>query len=300
MKVLVIGSEGNIGVPLVKYLRALQHEVRETDIVQGWRPGYSVADINQPLDLLPAFDWMPEVTILLSAMVSRVTCEQAGSLAMATNLSGVNNVIQLCKHVCSKLLFFSTSEVYGPDCDPMDEKLANPNPNNRYGLSKWLGEKIVEYEVAQHYLKAVTIRPFMMYDENEDFGDHRSAMIRFACDLARGKPIEVHRGSARGWLHASDAVCAIEKAMHVENYSVINIGHPDIRPMSELASMIAAQLGVRAEGLIKTVDFPKRMTAVKRPTLDRQKNILGAAPQISLEEGVRRVCAKVHERLCAK
>ena len=69
MKVLVIGSEGNIGVPLVKHLRANGHEVKESDIVQGWRPGYLVADINHPLDLLPAFDWMPEVTILLSAMV---------------------------------------------------------------------------------------------------------------------------------------------------------------------------------------------------------------------------------------
>jgi nucleoside-diphosphate-sugar epimerase len=78
----------------------------------------------------------------------------------------------------------------------MDEVATVPRPNNRYGLTKLLGEQLVDYEVAQHGLRAVTLRPFMIYDENEDFGDHRSAMIRFAHDLARGRPIQVHRGSA--------------------------------------------------------------------------------------------------------
>lgn len=304
MKMLVIGSEGNIGVPLVKHLRAVGHEVQEADLVQGWRPNYTVADINHPLDLVPAFEWGPDVVFLLSAMVSRVTCEQAASLALHTNLAGVNNVVQLakmCRPGGAKLVFFSTSEVYGPGCDPMSEMESNPQPNNRYGFSKWLGEKIVEYEVNQHKLQAVIIRPFMMYDENEDFGDHRSAMIRFAWNLAQNKVIEVHRGSARGWLHASDAVNAIERAacMQLKNGDIFNIGHPDIRPMDALAHMIAKRLG-KPEELIKTVDFPERMTAVKRPTLLKQKDVLCAEPKVSLDEGVDRVCVKVIERLEAK
>ena len=36
----------------------------------------------------------------------------------------------------------------------------------------------------------------MIYDENEDLGDHRSAMIRFASNLHSGKEISVHKGSA--------------------------------------------------------------------------------------------------------
>jgi len=168
-----------------------------------------MADINHPIDLIPAFDWKPDVVFLLSAMVSRVTCEQAASLAISTNLSGINNVLQLCKRSDAFVVFFSTSEVYGPHCDPMDESVSDPSPNNRYGLSKLLGEQLVRYEVRASNLRAVTIRPFMMYDEEEALGDHRSAMIRFAYNLARGRAIEVHEGSARGWLHVSDAVKAI-------------------------------------------------------------------------------------------
>lgn len=295
-RALVIGSEGNIGGPLVRHLRDSGMEVLEIDIVQGWRPNYMVVDINQPVDLISAFDWQPDVVFLLSAMVSRVTCEQAAGLAVTTNLSGINNVLQMCKRANAMLVFFSTSEVYGPGCEFMDESEPDPRPNNRYGLTKLLGEKLVEYEVQQHGLRAVTLRPFMIYDENETLGDHRSAMIRFAYNLATGAPIEVHCGARRGWLHISDAIAAITAAMYVKEYTVINIGHPDIRAIGELAEMIREQLGAPRH-LINTIDFPNRMTAVKQPILNRQREVLGVEPKVSFDAGVRRVCDTIRQRI---
>lgn len=295
-RALVIGSEGNIGVPLVAHLKGKGYDVLEVDIKPGWRPGYMMADINHPVDLLPAFDNPPDVVFVLSAMVSRVTCEQAGGLAVQTNLSGLYNIIELTKRVNARMVYFSTSEVYGPGIDPMDEALADPRPNNRYGLTKLLGEKLVEYEVRTHGLRAVTLRPFMMYDEEEALGDHRSAMIRFAANLARGEPIEVHTGTARGWLHASDAVNAIERAAHVDDYAVINIGHPDVQPIEELAERIRTRLGA-PEHLVRYTEQPALMTPAKRPSLERQKEILGIEPAVSLDEGVDRVCSRILERM---
>jgi Nucleoside-diphosphate-sugar epimerases len=294
-RALVIGSEGNVGRPLVRELRAIGVDVHEVDIRPGWRDNFSVADINHPLDLLPAFDRGPDVVFLLSAMVSRVTCEQASGLAISTNLAGVNNVIQLTKRAGARLVFFSTSEVYGPHVDVMDETIPDPRPNNRYGLSKLLGESLVRYEVEHGGLKAVTLRPFMMYDENEDLGDHRSAMIRFAHNLARGVPIDVHEGSARGWLHVSDAVRAIIAAASHEEYSVINIGHPDVVPILDLAEMIRSELEADPD-LVRITELPGQMTLVKRPTLDRMRDLLGVTPQVSLPDGVHRVCRRIVER----
>ena len=295
-KALIIGSEGNIGAPLCSHLKDKGYKTLEVDIIPGWRKGYLMADINFPVDLLPAFDWKPDVVFLLSAMVSRVTCEQASSLAISTNLSGINNVIQLCKKHNSKLVFFSTSEVYGPDCDPMDEAISDPKPNNRYGLSKLLGEQLVEYEVRANGLKAVSLRPFMMYDENEDLGDHRSAMIRFAHDLILDKPITVHKNSSRGWFHVSDAVRAIEAAAHTQEYSVINIGHPNIVPIAELAEMVREQVGADRTKILYT-DLPEKMTLKKNPTLFRQAELLGVQPKVELKAGVKLVCDKVKMRL---
>ena len=298
-KALVLGSEGNIGVPLVRHLRARGWQVLEADIRPAWREHFIMADINHPVDLLPAFDWQPNVVFLLSAMVSRVTCEQASSLAVGTNLGGVNNVLQLAKRGGARVVFFSTSEVYGPECDPMDEGVSNPRPNNRYGLTKLLGEQLVEYEARTHGLEAVVLRPFMVYDENEDLGDHRSAMIRFCTELAQGRPIEVHRGAARGWLHISDAVGAIEAAASLREYAVINIGHPDIVPIEDLAEMIRRELGA-SKALVQIRDLPERMTLVKRPSLTRMHDLLGIVPTVSLNDGVRLVCRRVQERLRAE
>jgi dTDP-glucose 4,6-dehydratase len=136
----------------------------------------------------------------------------------------------------------------------------------------------------------------MIYDENEDFGDHRSAMIRFAHDLARGRPIEVHRGSARGWLHISDAVRAIEAAAGHDEHAVINIGHTEVTPIEALAEGLRVRLDA-APSLITLRDLPARMTAAKRPSLSRMRDLLGVTPKVSLDQGLDRVAARVRTRL---
>lgn len=293
-KALVIGSEGNIGAPLATYLRSVGYEVLGFDLRPGWRDEYLTGDITHPVDLVPAFDWKPDVVFLLAATVGRMVCEQAASLAVSTNVAGVNNVLQLCKRTNTLCVFFSSSEVYGPNCNPMDEVHSTPQPNNRYALTKWLGEQLVEYEARASGLRAVTLRPCMVYDENETVGEHRSAMIRFVSNLARGRPIEVHRGSARSWLHVSDIVRGIEAAAHVDRYAVINLGHPELVPMADLAEMIRAELNASPE-LVITTELPPQMTLIKRPTLERQRSLLGFEPRVGIAEGVRRMCA-IHAR----
>ena len=295
-RALVIGSEGNIGKPLCAHLAASGWEVLAADIRPGWRSNFLQADINQAVDLIPALNWKPDVIFALAAVVSRVTCEQAGSLAVATNLGGLNNMILLAQQAKARLVYFSTSEVYGPDAEDMDEVATVPRPNNRYGLTKLLGESLVDYEVQHRGLRATILRPFMIYDENEDFGDHRSAMIRFAFNLAHGRPIEVHTGSARGWLHISDAVVAIERSADVDGCPVINIGHGQIAPIAELAEGLRSRLGA-APDLIHTRSLPGQMTAVKRPSLDRMRDLLGCTPKVSLEAGMDRVAAAVRRRI---
>jgi nucleoside-diphosphate-sugar epimerase len=137
----------------------------------------------------------------------------------------------------------------------------------------------------------------MVYDEMEVVGEHRSAMIRFASRLARGQPIEVHSGTARSWLHISDAVRAIEAAAHVETHNTINIGHPEIVPMIDLAEMIRHELQADPS-LIRTVPLPPQITAVKQPSLERQRLLLGFEPTVDLRQGVRMVCS-VQRKLAA-
>lgn len=299
-RVVVTGAAGNIGRPLVAELRARGVHVLEVDHKPAWRDDYQTADIRNASDLIGILDYQPDVIFHLASMVSRVTCESAPSMAADVNLVGTQNIIELAVRSGARLVYFSTSEVYGNTRGYMRET-AEPRPNNRYGLTKLLGERLVEYEAMTHGLDAITLRPFMMYDAEEDTGDHRSAMIRFAENLADGRPIEVHAGSARGWLYVTDAVRAIIRAGELtdEEYLVVNIGNPHIVPMRVLAEMICDEVGA-SHDLIRTTMLPERMTLVKNPMLRRQEEILRVVPEVTLEEGVRRVCEMVMKRRRAR
>jgi nucleoside-diphosphate-sugar epimerase len=115
-------------------------------------------------------------------------------------------------------------------------------------------------------------------------------MIRFAWHLARGQQIEVHRGSARGWLHVSDAVRAIESAGRLRDFAVINIGHPEVVPTAEVAEMIRRELSA-SPALVQQRELPERMTLIKRPRLQRQLDLLDFCPLVPLERGIGLVCA---------
>ena len=298
MKILVIGSEGNIGVKLTQKLIKCGHEVLRADILQHFSPDYAQTDIVSMLDLYSAVDrFKPDVVYHLAAMVSRVTCEAAPHLTIDTNLSGTNNVAQLCKRIGAKMINFSTSEIYGNIGGILSEDRTDIEPNNRYGLTKYLGEKIVEYEVKYHNLKAVTARPFMYYDEDETLGDHRSAMIRFAEGLLNGDKIAVHKNSKRAWLHMDDAVVALEKLIYVDKYCAINIGYPKVVQTEYIAQYMCNKIGVDYSKMVDLVELPFQMTLEKIPDLTRQKKLLRFEPTISIEEGMDRVITKVKSRL---
>ncbi len=295
MKVLVIGSEGNIGKHLVRHLRGCGHSVIRSDIRPEHAPDYFQADIVHPGDLMPVIMQGPDVIYNLAAMVSRVTCEKAPHLTIDRNLCGINNVIQIAKAVKAKLIVFSTSEVYGNQGGVLAEDDTAPQPNNRYGISKHLAEMITQYEVEMCGLDAVIVRPFMFYHEDEDRGSHRSAMIRFGETLYRRGKVDVHIGSKRSWMHMDDAVAALERVAHLKTFQIINIGNPEVILTEDLAKWFCVMYGIEYKDHVNEVPLPEQMTLEKIPLLAKQKALLGFEPKISVSEGIRRVAYRFME-----
>lgn len=290
-RILLIGSEGNIGTKLAPHLRSQGHEVYRCDQIQNYADDYSVVNILQPIDLLRVFEeFEPEVVYLLAAMVSRVTCEDSPGLTIDTNLSGLNNVIQLCKNYDSRLIYFSTSEVYGNIGGKLHED-RECKPNNIYGLTKYLGEQLVQYFL----MDAIIVRPFMFYDEDETRGDHRSAMIRFCYHLIRKEKITVHKGSRRSWMHISDAVKVLERLLYVHSDEniIVNIGSEDLIKTEELAAMICNKLRVKYEDYVIEEPLPGKMTLDKQPDTSRQYKLTGVLPLVDLQSGIDRVLTKL-------
>lgn len=288
MKILVIGSEGNIGSRLVPHLKK-EHEVFRVDQMQGFDSDYAVCNIMNIGDIYSAFDhFEPDIVFHLAAMVSRVTCEASPFLAVDTNLTGLNNVIQACKIFGAKLIYFSTSEVYGNIGGVLSED-RECKPNNLYGLTKYLGEKLVEYNLNAG-LKAVTIRPFMFYDEKETRGEHRSAMIRFCYNLMNGRKIKVHNDSCRSWLHISDGVKILSDLMLIDHYDVINVGSEELIFTIDLVKLICNEIGIPAtSSLIEAIELPEKMTLEKIPDVRKMMSYSNHIPNVDVRTGVKLV-----------
>jgi nucleoside-diphosphate-sugar epimerase len=300
LRIVVTGSEGNIGSQLVPYLRECGHEVWGFDTVQAYKPFYIVGDVNAPAELAMLFSWVrPQVCFHMAAMVSRVTCEIAQARTVQTNLAGTQNVIELCKLYDTKMVYFSTSEVYGNIGGTLDEARQDLAPNNLYGMTKLLGERLVQYGVGCG-LKAITLRPFMFYHEDETLGDHRSAMVRFVSDLLRNRPITVHQGSTRCWLHLYDGVRMLERLMYAPQWTTVNIGSREVTPTLNLAQYICSELDLDPAEYIRIVPLPQQMTLTKVPALDRLEALTGGyKPQISTLDGVHKVIKRLTTRLCS-
>jgi nucleoside-diphosphate-sugar epimerase len=297
MKILVTGSEGNIGSKLVPYLKSKGHQIHRCDIVEKFEDDYTLGNINTLGDFYTAFHrFHPDAVYHLAAMVSRMTCEDSPGMTIETNLYGLYNVIALCREFGSRLIYFSTSEVYGPIGGLLSEDRTDWAPNNLYGLTKFLGEKLVQYEVSKG-LDTIIVRPVMFYDEDETLGNHRSAMIRFAENLIRGNRITVHKSAQRSWMHISDAIEILERLLYVKRFHIVNIGSDRIVSMSDLARMMCDYLGLNYSDMVNETELPDRMTLVKIPDIRRQIELTNYVNKISLEEGIKLVINKVKSRI---
>jgi nucleoside-diphosphate-sugar epimerase len=164
MRIIVTGSKGAIGQYLVPYLRLQQNHVIGCDIVPDYNDGYVLSDVTKPQELERIFQELnPDVVIHLAALYGRLANERYANIAVDTNVTGTNNMIQLCKRYKSKLIFFSTSEVYGNQTGLLNEIDTPLQPNNRYGIVKKMCEDLIRYEVVEHNLDAVILRLNMVY-----------------------------------------------------------------------------------------------------------------------------------------
>jgi nucleoside-diphosphate-sugar epimerase len=291
-RVLVTGSEGNVGSELVPYLESKGHEVLCLDILQKYRTNYILCDILNLADAETEIaNFKPDIVIHLAAMVSRITCEKSLSMAISINMTGTSNIIQLCKRYDAKLINFSTSEVYGNQNILLEEDIV-PMPNNIYGITKLWAEELVAYEGKHSNLKYINVRPFMMYSEYENMGENRSAMIRFAESVVNNTPFEVHKNAKRSWLHMSDASEIYEQLMHVDGNHLVNVGNSDFIDIEEMARFMCDYVG-RDHSLIQLSELPNKMTLTKVASFNRLKQLIDYTPGVEQKDGMIRVINRV-------
>lgn len=141
MKVLVIGSGGQLGSDLCKVFA-------DTECVHADVEGAEVTlDITSADDIgaVVAGDVRPDVVVNAAAATDVPRCEQEPGWAFRINAIGVRNVAVACRSAGARLIHVSTDYVFGSGTRPFDETDMSA-PLNVYGTSKLAGEHMAAAE----------------------------------------------------------------------------------------------------------------------------------------------------------
>jgi dTDP-glucose 4,6-dehydratase len=206
---------------------------------------------------------------------------------------GTHNALGLAKWKRARFLLASTSEVYG---DP----LIHPQPETYWGNVNPIGPRGV-YDEAKRYAEALTmayhrqqgvdtciVRIFNTYGPRMRPHDGR-AIPTFVRQALANEPLTVFGDGSqtRSFCYVDDLVIGLKALAQSGEHLPVNIGNPMEHTLLELAQKIVDVTGATSEIVFEAlpVDDPK----VRQPDITRARQLLGWEPQVSLEDGLRRM-----------
>jgi len=212
---------------------------------------------------------------------------------------GTHNALGLAKWKRARFLLASTSEVYG---DPA----VHPQPESYWGNVNPIGPRGV-YDEAKRYAEALTmayhrqqgvdtciVRIFNTYGTRMRPYDGR-AIPTFIRQAQANQPITVFGDGSqtRSFCYVDDLVRGLVALAKSGEHLPVNIGNPQELTLLQLAEAVVDATGSTSEIVFEAlpVDDPQ----VRQPDITRARQLLGWEPQISLEEGLRRML-QAHDR----
>src|SRR5579863_5700749 len=217
------------------------------------------------------------------------------------NINGIQLVLKLAHRYNKKVVFSSTSEVYGRNTKvPFkedDDRVLGSTRIDRwcYSTSKAAGEHFC-FAYRKLGLPVVIVRYFNIYGPRLDKIDVGRVLTIFMGQLLRHEPLTVigDGKQTRCFTYVDDAVEATMAAGLVPEAvgDIFNIGVDRETTILELAQTMIKITGARSTVKFVTQqsiygesyeDIPRRV-----PDNSKMRNILHATPKVSLEEGLRR------------
>lgn len=216
---------------------------------------------------------------------------------LMVNSVGTKNILDFAKSKKTKVVYASSSEVYGdPDRSPQKEEYfgnVNPNgPRSMYDEGKRFGEAICAVYARSFAVDTRTIRIFNTYGDGMQRDDGR-VVSNFIVQALSGDPITIYGDGdqTRSFCFVDDLVEGLVSVMQRPGLKgeVFNLGNPEEYKISELAKKILeltdSSSKIIHEGL--PTDDPRK----RKPDISKAQEAFGFEPKINLEEGLKRTVA---------
>jgi nucleoside-diphosphate-sugar epimerase len=210
---------------------------------------------------------------------------------MMVNSIGTKNLLDLAEKNNSRLIFFSTSEVYGDPLEhPQRESYwgnVNPiGPRSIYDEAKRFGEALVAQYVREKKVNAGIIRIFNTYGPRLDPHDGR-VVSTFVRQAINGEALTVNGdgNQTRSFCYISDLIDGILKMAESNEFGPINLGNPNEMTLNQLIKEISKLLSKN----LNTVNLPelKDDPVRRKPDISLAKEKLGWEPKVTLIQGLQ-------------
>ena len=265
MRILVTGSNGQVGFELCRIAEKSEHEWLCLD-----RSGLDITSEVEVDKVVTRFK--PNIVINAAAYTAVDKAETEKNIALSVNAYGPMYLAQACQRVGAALLHISTDYVFSGNSDKPYSEDDDVEPTGHYGVSKLKGEHLVA-EYCERHIILRTSWVFGVHGNN-----FVKTMLRLSKDLNTisvvadqyGAPTSA-KGIARTLVFIISQIKEKEIDWGIYHYS----GFPyttwygfakKIFDDAYKSGLIEKQMIVKA---IKTIDYP---TPAKRPANSRLDN----------------------------
>jgi nucleoside-diphosphate-sugar epimerase len=211
---------------------------------------------------------------------------------LRVNSVGTHAMLELARRSEGKLLYASTSEIYGdPLVHPQRETYwGNVNSvgiRACYDEGKRFGEALTMQYARGEGVDARIVRIFNTYGPHSRPDDGR-IIPNFVTQAMKREPITIYGDGTqtRSFCYVDDLVRGLVSAMTAKNTTgeVFNLGNPRELTVREVADAIARQLGSDAGIVFRPLpqDDPSR----RQPDITKARSHLGWEPAVPFDEGI--------------
>jgi len=204
------------------------------------------------------------------------------------NITGTLNVLLAARdNGVKKVIYASSSSVYGDTPNLPKNETMLPNPQSPYAVTKLAGEYYCQVFKQIYDLDTVCLRYFNVYGPRQTPNTQYAAVIPlFIRRLSESKPPIIYGGGnqTRDFTFIRDIIGANIIAAESSAIGIFNIAKGESITINELARLLASLMGRNIEPIHKgprSGDIRYSLADISRA------RAIGYEPQYSLEEGLR-------------
>ncbi|USK61626.1 SDR family NAD(P)-dependent oxidoreductase [Peribacillus asahii] len=301
MKVIVTGGAGFIGSHLAKKLIQEDHEVYVIDCLH---PYYSIERKKKQLEHIASFGSFhfiqkdllereeieaifqqisPDAVVHLAALPGVAYSIEQPLTYVDYDIKATINVLEASgKAGVSKVVFASSSSVYGNQPGPFTEEMANGNVISPYAASKFSAESFCRVYEYLYGFQVNILRFFTVYGP---WGRPDMAIGSFIKKLLRNEEITVFgEGRERDFTYVDDIINGIYLSlMNLSNSEVINLGSG--RPI--LMEDLLHELKFHFPNMKIKKEISRIGDVVKTwADIGKAQRLLGYEPKVDFHQGI--------------